>query len=420
MSPTGRAGQLFYLVLDGLGDVPCASLGGQTPLEAATVPHFDELARGGEVFRLDMRDSEGLVSTSSGQFALFGYDDDDSLPKRGAVEAAGIGLALQTGDVALRANWATLDDRGFIVDRRAGRIREGTEPLAAAIDGLDLGDGITALVRSGTEHRVALVLRGRGLAAGVTDSDPQLTSDSPLEPLSVDPLDDADSAARLTAAKLQLFLSRIRPILTNHPVNQQRRTRGLLPANGLITRRAGRHAALPTMEDHSGLRCLAIAGDSTVIGVMRLLGCETLWRSSFTANVDTDLNGKLAAAERALDSGNDIVLLHIKAMDILSHDRRPDRSVAMLQQLDELLGTLLSERRHGLLIAIGADHSTSSVTGDHSVLPTPALIHGSGAAASGIAAFHERALAEASVTVLQRSAFFHRILAVLAGAPAQP
>ena len=44
---------------------------------------------------------------------------------RGVVEALGCGMKIDIGDVAFRGNWATLDEKGLIVDRRAGRIREG-------------------------------------------------------------------------------------------------------------------------------------------------------------------------------------------------------------------------------------------------------------------------------------------------------
>ncbi|MFW5740316.1 MAG: phosphoglycerate mutase, partial [Myxococcota bacterium] len=222
--------QLFYLILDGLGDEPCSALGGRTPLEVARIPHLGELARRGRTYRLDMRDRTGDVSTSYGQFALFGYGDDAALPERGPVEAAGIGVDLAKGDVAFRANWATFDGGWRIVDRRAGRIREGAVELARALDGMSLGDGVQALVRAGTEHRVALVLRGPGLGAGVSDSDPMHTILEPVPPLRVTALDPGDVASQRTVACLARFQELSRPILCKHPVNLRRKERGQRPA----------------------------------------------------------------------------------------------------------------------------------------------------------------------------------------------
>jgi 2,3-bisphosphoglycerate-independent phosphoglycerate mutase len=45
-------------------------------------------------------------------------------------------MKIMPGDVAFRGNWATLDDEGMIVDRRAGRIREGTKELSSSLCGL--------------------------------------------------------------------------------------------------------------------------------------------------------------------------------------------------------------------------------------------------------------------------------------------
>ena len=78
---------------------------------------------------------------------------------RGLIEAIGCGMKIMPGDVAFRGNWATLDDEGMIVDRRAGRIREGTKELSSSLCGLKIDD-VSLYVGSGTEHRVALVIRG--------------------------------------------------------------------------------------------------------------------------------------------------------------------------------------------------------------------------------------------------------------------
>ena len=403
--PRGRR-QLLYLVLDGLGDEPCADLDGLTPLGAARIPCLDGLARRGTTFRLDMRDRDGDVSTSYGQFALFGYGEDEALPQRGPVESAGIGVSLVDGDVAFRANWATFDERGRIVDRRAGRIREGAAELARALDGLRLGDEVRAIVRAGTEHRVALVLRGPGLGAGVRDTDPMHTITQPIPPLPLAASDPNDAASVLTVSKLARFQALSRDILRAHPVNLRRAERGLLPANGLLTRRAGFHVSIPTLEERFGLQGVAIAGGSTVTGVMQLLGCETVHMPKFTANVDTDLRGKLNQAVGGLASGADFVMVHVKALDILAHDRDPKGGVRFLEKLDAALRTILPQLPADMIIAVGADHSTSSETGDHSTTPPPALLCGPGVEADAALAFDEVSIERAGVKVVRGAEFF--------------
>jgi 2,3-bisphosphoglycerate-independent phosphoglycerate mutase len=406
--------QLLYIVLDGLGDEASAELGGKTPLQAARTPSLDALAREGQVFRLSLTDREGNVSTDVGQFALLGYAGRHELPRRGPIEAAATGIELMEGDVALRANFATLDERGRIVDRRAGRIREGASDLCHALDGTDLGDDVIALVRGATEHRVAVVLRGPGLGSRITDSDPGSLASGPASPLAVRALAPGDSASARTAAKLEAFLARARALLEEHPLNVQRRAAGLPPANALITRKAGSHVALESLEQRFGLRCAGVAGERTVLGVLRLLGCEVTTRPEFTANVDTALEAKLEAALKLLEDDRlDLVLVHVKATDILAHDRMPREKAEYLERLDGALGAMLDLLPEHVLVALASDHSTSSTSGDHTLAPIPALLWGEGVPPSGAPAFDEPSLAALGGPLLDGSAFFERLLAAL-------
>lgn len=409
MNRGSRRAQLLYLILDGLGDEPCTQLEGRTPLEVARTPHLDDLAKRGSTYRLDMRDRDGDVSTSYGQFALFGYGEDPVLPERGPVEAAGIGLQLRAGDVAFRANWATFDGQGRIVDRRAGRIREGAVELSRAIDDLPLGDGVRTVVRAGTEHRVAFVLRGPALGAGVRDTDPMHTLVEPVPPLPLLPVDPDDAAAKCTVAKLERFQALSREILCRHPVNLRRIERGQRPACGLLFRRAGVHVPIPTLEERFGLQGVAIAGGSTVTGVMRLLGCETVQLRRFTANVDTHLRGKLEEALGALASGADLVMVHVKALDILSHDRDVEGGVRFLERIDATLGEVLPYLPAGTVVAVGADHTTSSETGNHTTTPPPALICGPRVQSDGARSFSEAEVVRAGAKVVRAAEFFARV-----------
>jgi 2,3-bisphosphoglycerate-independent phosphoglycerate mutase len=405
--------RLLYLVLDGLGDEPSAGLGGRTPLQAARTPNLDALARGGQVFRLQLADEEGTAATHIGQFALLGYGPGAGIPRRGPVEAAATGLELAPGDVALRANLATLDAAGRILDRRAGRIREGAAELCAALDGLDLGEGVTAFARSATEHRAAIVLRGPGLGAAVTDSDPGTLAGGPRPPLPVRPRDPSDAAAVRTARKVEAFLAQARPLLAAHPVNREREARGLPPANAILTRQAGVFVPVPSLQARFGVRCTGIAAERTVLGVLRLLGAEAVTRPEFTANTDTALEAKFEAALKLLQEDLEIVLLHIKATDILGHDQRPREKAEYLEQIDAQLERALEILPEATLVAVASDHSTSSTSGDHILEPVPALLWGQGVKACGIRAFDEPSLAAFGAPLLDGDAFFRRLLEAL-------
>jgi 2,3-bisphosphoglycerate-independent phosphoglycerate mutase len=221
------------LILDGLGDLPVSVLNGQTPLEAANTPVLDRLAGSGRYGLVDPIRPGEIPNTHSGCGALLG-----ALPaqlshlKRGPVEAAGAGLTLQPGEIAVRANFATVENQQddlMVVDRRAGRISEDTAELAAFLKAVDLGDGVTARLQPTDQHRCVLVLSGSGLDPRISDTDP---GDGAIPALLRQCLPlDADAA--LTAEKINQFIATAHRRLASHPVNQERIKAGKLPANGV-------------------------------------------------------------------------------------------------------------------------------------------------------------------------------------------
>jgi 2,3-bisphosphoglycerate-independent phosphoglycerate mutase len=180
--------------------------------------------------------------------------------------------------------------------------------------------------------------------------------------------------------------------LHQHPVNLQRQAQGLAPANALLTREAGAFQPLPTLESRFGLRCTGIAAERTVLGVLGLIGANAVTRPELTANTDTSLEAKFELALKLLQDDLDIVLLHIKATDVLSHDQKPLEKAHYLERIDAQLGLTLELLPEGTLVALASDHSTSSTTGDHILAPVPAFLWGNGVPASGVPHFHERAL----------------------------
>src|ERR1700692_4674671 len=110
------------VVLDGLGDLATKEQGYMTPLEAAYTPNLDKLAKDSAQGRM-IPAAPGITPGSGpGHLGLFGYDPLEFQVGRGVIEALGLGIELKPGDVCARANFATLDAKGIVPDRRAGRI----------------------------------------------------------------------------------------------------------------------------------------------------------------------------------------------------------------------------------------------------------------------------------------------------------
>jgi 2,3-bisphosphoglycerate-independent phosphoglycerate mutase len=385
----------LLLAVDGLGDRPTRALGGRTPLAAASTPTLDRLAREGQTGLADPVAPGVVPDTAAGTLALFGQSP--LAMKRGPVEALGTGLPLAPGDVALRGNFATVGADGRLVDRRAGRIREEAEELAAALDGLHLPgeewQEVEIRVRPTTEHRLSVVLKGPGLSSAIQGSDPG-DGDPQGKPLAPRPLDPRDEAAVRTARLVALFEERARRTLARHRVNARRRAAGQPVANAVLTRGAGRIHRLPPFElDGRLVRTACISGDRTILGLAAWLGAEPITSAEMTANLDTDLEQKLEAAAKALAS-HDLVVLHVKGADIAAHDQRPDLKAAYLERLDRAIAGLLEAHPGPLRIALASDHGTLSEGGQHLADPVPVLLWGAGVPADTVQTFDESAVAE--------------------------
>jgi 2,3-bisphosphoglycerate-independent phosphoglycerate mutase len=392
--PVRPAAPTLLLVIDGLADRPVRALGGRTPLQAAETPTLDRLAREGQCGLADPVAPGVVPDTAAGSLALFGQSP--LALKRGPTEALGANLTLEPGDVALRANFATLGDDGLIIDRRAGRIREGARELTASLDRLPLPGGpsrrVEVLVRPATEHRLCVVLRGPGLSSAIQGSDPGEGA-VPSAALIPRPDDPEDAAAVYTANVLALFEQQARRVLADHRVNRKRRRESLPEANAILTRGAGRvHRLLPLEEAGIPLRLCCISGDHTVLGLARWAGARTITGPEMTANLDTDLQRKFDVAFDELRR-NDLVILHLKGADIAAHDQRPDLKVSFLEAVDQQLAGLLARVTFPVRVAVASDHATLSESGQHAADPPPVLIWGEGVEADEVETFDEQAAA---------------------------
>src|SRR2546430_7413461 len=166
--------KLALLVLDGIGDVATREQGYVTPLEAARTPNLDALARDSAQGRM-IPVAPGITPGSGpGHLGLFGYDPIEFQVGRGVIEALGLGLKLKAGDVAARANFCTLNAKGIVTDRRAGRIETPIcEELCALLSQKikKVGDA-KVIIKPGKGHRFVVVFRGKGLEGPLTDADP--------------------------------------------------------------------------------------------------------------------------------------------------------------------------------------------------------------------------------------------------------
>ena len=360
----------LFLVVDGLGDVPNPALDGRTPLAAAHTPFLDMLAAQGGLGRVvTSREEGGIPETNEGLALLLGGPED--LPMgRGLVEALGQGVPLTPGAVLFRGNLASVASDGALIDRRAGRIRAGAPDLLADLKRVPLPGGIFGSAWSGAEHRLVVMLTGSDLSEAVSDTDPG--SDAGVQ-RSLPPraTDDSPEAER-TAEALAAFLAHARTHLSHHPLNQERRRRGQLPADAILTRGAARVVGPATEPMRPGMAM--VASCPTALGIARARGIACSSGPGMTGSLDTDLRAKFQAAARLLQE-NSLVIVHVKGTDIAAHDRRALAKRDFIEEIDKALGQLLSRPESiGLRVVVSSDHGTSSISGHHIGDPVPLLL----------------------------------------------
>jgi 2,3-bisphosphoglycerate-independent phosphoglycerate mutase len=353
----------IFIILDGLGDRPIKELGELTPLEAANTPNMDFLAANGSCGML--QPVEPTIAPESGPalFEIFGYSPFlDFYPGRGPLEALGTGFDLKENDLAFRVNFATIEN-DKIIDRRAGRIKDVS--IFEKVLSFELNN-VQFIFKAGTEHRGALILRGKNLSKELTDSDLRKEN---LPPLALKPL---LPAADFTARILNQYLQKANEILSEHPANKERKQNGQLPANYLLLRGAGFFREVMPFNEKYNLKSCCIAGAGLYKGIARFFKMDLAAIKAATGGKDSNIENKISKAVEML--GNyDFVWVHIKATDLYSHDGDFNGKKEVLEKIDKRLEII---KNVDCLKVITGDHSTPCEVKDHSNEPVPILISG--------------------------------------------
>ena len=173
--------KIVYVLLDGVGDLPHPDLDGKTPLEAAVTTNMDKLAKNGVMGQV-ISVGKGIAPESDiAVFNMLGYKFQHSdYAGRGVIEAIGIGVDFKDGDLALRGNFATLDNEERIIDRRAGRTieRDDAEKISKEIENeIKFSNANASVVVAPTiGHRIIVRLRDdKPLSSEITNTDPAYT-----------------------------------------------------------------------------------------------------------------------------------------------------------------------------------------------------------------------------------------------------
>jgi 2,3-bisphosphoglycerate-independent phosphoglycerate mutase len=355
------ATRIVLVVLDGVGGLPHPDTG-KTELETADTPNLNRLAAEG-VCGLSDPISPGITPGSApGHLAIFGYDPVGYIIGRGVLEAIGIGFELEKKDIAARGNFCTVDEKGIITDRRAGRIAtEDSAALCRMLDGVEI-NGVKIIVRPVKEHRFIAVFRGEGLLADVNETDPQRTGTEPETARALSP------GAEKMSGVVQGFVRKAGEIL-----------RERYSANMVLLRGFSQHPELPRMQEIYKLTPAAIAVYPMYRGLASLAGMDILETGS-------TLEDEFATLESNYDK-YDFFFMHIKWTDSSGEDGDFERKVGVLEQIDGCIPRLLNLKPD--VIVVTGDHSTPALLASHSWHPVPVLLHSKWCRADNVKRFGE-------------------------------
>jgi 2,3-bisphosphoglycerate-independent phosphoglycerate mutase len=380
--------KLVYVLLDGIGDLPHSSLNDLTPLEAAYTPNLDALARNGAMGRV-ISVGKGIAPQSDiAVFNMLGYGfKDGSYVGRGVIESIGCNIDFRDGDLALRGNFATVDDSLKVIDRRAGRIistEEAKSVCKTLRDNIRFSEKDASVSLEPTiAHRVVIRFRHTKmkLSDKITNTDPAydkvdgigiakaITQDVYIQESEAQ---EDTEPARVAAKMLNEFTAQVVQLLRSHPINKTRIAAGKKPMNCILARDSGnRYPNVEPISRKYGMSVGSIVDMPVEIGISKVLGMKM-----FQAGEISDYEKKATVAANGLKSVN-AIYVHIKGPDEFGHDGDAGGKKKNIEDIDRrFFGTLNQELKTDTAIIVSGDHSTPCIKKGHSDDPVPLLVSG--------------------------------------------
>ncbi len=371
----------ILVILDGLGDLPNKQLNDETPLEAANTPNLDFLANRGEMGYMYPIKPGYIPQSDEAVVSIFGNDLISST--RGQLEASGAGIKLIRGDLALRANFATIDslEKGNILDRRAGRTLTTKEAktLAKALNKIKLAREF--IFKPTIQHRGALVFRG-GFSDNISDNHVYFLKGQDDKIKLCKPLDD-DENSQYSVNIVNEFLEKAYEVLDKHPVNEKRREKGLMPANYILLRGAG--IEIPKLKFYRNW--LSVAYMPVEIGFSKISEMKVFSfkypkqkKLDVYENLYKSLKKACKVSIKTIKRNHkkfDYAYIHIKETDVPGHDNKPFEKKEMLEHVDQTLFNFLRKfaPQRKINIVVTGDHSTPCKLKSHSADPVPVLFY---------------------------------------------
>ena len=397
---------------DGMADWKVPELGDRTLLQAAHTPYMDELARLGRNGRLITVAPGFHPGSEVANMSVLGYDLPKVYEGRGPLEAASIGIELQSGDMAMRCNIICIEG-DHIKNHSAGHITTAeADELVRYLDE-KLGNEYIHFY-TGVQYRHLLVIKGGNKQIDCTP--PHDVPLKPFRPLLVKPLTDETGlydgrmTPQQTADLINDLILRSQELLRNHPVNLRRMAEGKDPANSIWPWSPGYRPQMQPFSDRFPQveRGAVISAVDLINGIGYYAGLRRIAVEGATGLYDTNYENKVAAALDALRT-DDFVYLHVEASDEAGHEGNVDLKIRTIENLDHrAVGPIyeaVKQWKEPVAIAVLPDHPTPCALRTHTADPVPFLIWHPGIIPDEVQTFDEVAACNGSYGLLKEDQF---------------
>lgn len=339
----------ILILLDGLADRPQQALQGKTPMQAAYTPHMDALAALSETGTMVPWKPGIPLGTEAAHFALMGYPME-GFPGRGIISALTLEKTLEEETLYLMKTWANLEktSEGYRVLQRDFKDLTQEEILSLSQCLPKEMEGISVRWTQQEGPHSLLRLKGKELDHRISDSDPFYPNGWLHRVMA---FGTEETAPQRTASFLNRYIGRVMKNLENHPVNLKRAAQGKKPANGILTKWAGRKTEVEPFPQRYGMKGVMVAGTKLLKGVANLVGMDYVQYASFQQGIQWALE----------DETYDYIHLHNKMPDDASHTMGPVAKKEIIETIDRDLGELIEEaKKRDILLVITSDHTTAS------------------------------------------------------------
>lgn len=365
-----------YVVIlgDGMADDPIDEINGMTPLEYADTPTMDEMAKVSEVGLVHTIPEGMSPGSDTANLSVIGYNPEKYYSGRSPLEALSIGVDMKPTDISFRCNIVTLSEEKAAYEEH--RILDHSSSEISTED--------AAILLEAVKKELEPFYSDYKFYVGTSYRHLTIWNNGKVLPLTPphDILGKVIGDYLPEDEILRVMMKKSYDILANHPINQERKAKGLNPANSLWFWGAGTRPALSSFEEEHHKKGVMISAVDLLKGIAVGAGLKNISVEGATGGLETNYEGKAEAAVHALlEDGYDFAYIHVEAPDEMGHQGSLERKIKAIEYLDSRLIKIVKKafeaHKEDVRILVLPDHPTPIAKRTHVSDPVPYMLYDS-------------------------------------------